>query len=149
MNKWDTVEKAGDVQDIWFDRLTKTFAFLPQPPVVFLSALTGAKVDRLFRAVADVYQAAGTRVDTGALNRFVRDRLTGPTGQGRRAARLYYLTQVGVRPPTFVCFVNQPKLWKPNDRRHLENALRDEYRLVGTPVILKFRSRQPRAEVAG
>ena len=148
VNKWDTVEKAGDVQDEWFAKLGKTFAFLPQPPVVFLSALTGAKVDRLFRAVRDVYEAAGTRVETGELNRFVRDTMIGPSGQGRKAARLYYLTQVSARPPTFVCFVNQASLWKPNQRRQLENALRERYGLVGTPVVLKFRSRKPSEKAA-
>jgi GTP-binding protein len=143
VNKWDTVEKAGDVQEQWFTKLTQSFSFLPQPPVVFLSALTGAKVDRLYRAVEDVYHASGFRADTGKLNRFVQEKLIGPDGQGRKGARLYYLTQVSTRPPTFVVFVNKAELWKPNQRRQLENAIRDEYGLVGTPVILKFRSRKP------
>lgn len=143
VNKWDTVEKAGDVQDEWFTKLTQSFSFLPQPPVVFLSALTGAKVDRLYRAVEDVYQASGFRADTGKLNRFVQEKLIGPDGQGRKGARLYYMTQIDVRPPTFVVFVNKAELWKPNQRRQLENAIRDEYQLVGTPVVLKFKSRKP------
>ncbi|MDP9212054.1 MAG: ribosome biogenesis GTPase Der [bacterium] len=141
LNKWDQVEKASDVQERFFGKLRKRLPFLPSPPVVFLSALTGEKTDRLLRAVQDVYAASGTRIPTPELNRVVQTRLNEYAG-GRRRARLFYLTQTGDRPPTFACFVNQPQLWKEPQRRHVAGVLREEFDLLGTAVRLDFRKRR-------
>ncbi|MEX2043393.1 MAG: ribosome biogenesis GTPase Der [Patescibacteria group bacterium] len=138
VNKWDLVEKAPDVQERFFAKLRRRLPFLPSPPVVFTSALTGEKTDRVLRAVEDVYDAASTRVGTPRLNKLVRTRL-GEYAGGRRKARLYYLTQVRTLPPTFVAFVNQPTLWGGDQRRHLAGVLRDEFGLYGVAPKLEFR----------
>ena len=140
VNKWDVAEKSPDIQERYFAKLRKRLPFLPMPPVVFLSALTGEKTDRLLRAVHDVYRASDTRVPTPELNRVVQTRLSDYAG-GRRRARLFYLTQTATRPPTFACFVNQPRLWGETQQRHLAGVLRDEFDLFGAALRLDFRKR--------
>ncbi|MDP4000473.1 MAG: ribosome biogenesis GTPase Der [bacterium] len=149
VNKWDLVDKGPDVQERFFAKLRKRLPFLPSPPVVFVSALTGEKADRILRAVEDVYEAAETRVGTAQLNTLVRTRL-GEYAGGRRKARLYYLTQVSTLPPTFVVFVNQPTLWGEDQRRHLAGVLRDEFELYGVAPKLEFRKSEgkPKKEAA-
>ncbi|HEY8108724.1 MAG TPA: ribosome biogenesis GTPase Der [Patescibacteria group bacterium] len=146
VNKWDLVEKAPDIQERFFAKLRKRLPFLPSPPVVFVSALTGEKTDRILRAVEDVYAAAGTRVGTPQLNKLIRTKLEEYVG-GRRKARLYYLTQVGTLPPTFVVFVNQPALWGEDQRRHLAGVLRDEFELYGVAPKLEFRKSESKERV--
>lgn len=149
VNKWDVVEKTPDVQDQFLADLGESLGFLPHPPVVFVSALTGEKTARISRAVYDVYGLAGKRVETAELNKFVRSKLESlPGGAGRRSARLYYLTQVSTRPPTFLCFVNKADQWKENHRRHLENLLREEFGLLGTAITLRFRTKPPKEQPA-
>ncbi len=145
VNKWDLVEGQEDIQERFQGMLQERLGWLPSPPVVYLSAKTGEKVDRLTRAVFDVYQLSGTEVGTGELNRFVQRRLDRlPAGSRRqRPARLYYLTQVGTHPPAFACFVNDPASWTATQRRWLAGQLREEFNLLGTPVELKFRRRRP------
>ena len=151
VNKWDLVERTEDVQDRFQAALQERLGWLPSPPVVFLSAMTGEKVDRLARAVFDVYQMRATEIGTGELNRFVQQRLERlPAGSRRqRPARLFYLTQVGTHPPAFACFVNDPVSWTATQRRWLAGQLREEFNLLGTAVDLKFRKRRPeRAETS-
>ena len=145
VNKWDLVEGQTDIQERFQGMLQERLSWLPSPPVVFLSAKTGEKVERLFRATFDVYQMSGTKVGTGELNRFVQARLDRlPAGSRRqRPAKLYYLTQVGTHPPTFTCFVNAPESWGAGQRRWLAGQLREEFNLLGTAVELKFRRRRP------
>ena len=143
VNKWDAVEKGPDVQEQFFASLEKRLGFLPSPPVVFLSAKTGEKLERLGRAAYDVHALASTRIDTAQLNAFLQSqlgRLPGSTRQG--APRLFYATQTDIKPPTFLLFVNKPSLWSDNHRRFLMNALRDEYGLLGTAIRLQFRARR-------
>ncbi len=147
VNKWDLIEKSSDVQEQWFARLEQRFGFLPSPPVVFVSALTGEKLERFGRAVYDVWELAATRLETGELNRVLRANLVKLPG-GRGGPKLYYATQVDVRPPTILCFVNKSEAWAANHRRFLENTIRDHYGLYGTALRLRFRAKQPREVVA-
>ncbi len=145
VNKWDVVEKSPEIQDEFYLALRDKLGFLPSPPVVFLSAVTGAKVDRLARAVYDVWRIAATDIETAELNRTLRQALTKlPAGAGRHAPKLYYATQVDTRPPTFMLFVNRADAWRDNHRRYLMNVLRDRYQLLATPIELRFRSKPPR-----
>lgn len=143
VNKWDLVAKSADVQESFFASLHKRFSFLPHPPVVFLSAKTGSKVDRLSRAIYDVWKIAATKIPTPELNRVAESVALSPGKTGRRPPKLYYVVQVGVRPPTFRCFVNSTLAWTEPRRRQLINVLREHYGLVGTPIRLQFRAKKP------
>ncbi|MSU76281.1 ribosome biogenesis GTPase Der [Patescibacteria group bacterium] len=145
VNKWDAIERSDDIQERFHGQLQERLGWLPSPPVVFLSALTGEKVDRLLRAVIDVYQIAGTKLSTGKLNRFVQDRmdrLPASSRKARTSPKLYYLTQTGVHPPTFAVFVNDPAAWSDIQQRWLAGQLRDEFGLLGTAVHLNLRPRR-------
>ena len=146
VNKWDKVTKSADIQEQFFAQLQDKLGFLPSPPVVFISALTGEKIERLSRAFYDVWRLAGTKVETAELNRFVRDNLDRMSG-GKQHPKLFYLTQVGTYPPSFAVFVNKSSAWEENHRKWLGNLIREHYGLLGCPVDLKFRSRQPKEMV--
>lgn len=149
VNKWDLVEKAPDVQEQFYHQLQEKLGFLPSPPVVFLSAKTGAKLAQLPRAIYDVWHTAGRTLETSELNTVLRAALPRlPAGSGRHAPKFYYATQVDTHPPTFLLFVNKAEAWGTNHRRYLMNVLRDHYQLLGTPVNLRFRSKPPREAVA-
>jgi GTP-binding protein len=145
VNKWDLVEREEDVQDKFQGLLQERLSWLPSPPVVFFSAMTGEKVDRLARAVFDVYKMRDQKVGTGELNRFVQERLDRlPAGSRKKhPAKLFYLTQVGIQPPTFAVFVNDPESWTATQRRWLAGQLREEFNFLGTPVELNFKRRRP------
>ncbi len=145
VNKWDLVERTEDVQDRFQGALQERLGWLPSPPVVFFSAKTGEKVDRLARAVFDVYGMRATQVGTGQLNRFVQQRMDRlPAGSRKKhPAKLFYLTQVGTHPPAFACFVNDPSSWTATQRRWLAGQLREEFNLLGTAVQLTFKRRRP------
>lgn len=148
VNKWDLVEKTPEVQDTFYARLRERLGFLPSPPVVFLSALTGANRAQLSRAVYDVWNIASTEIDTADLNQTLRSALPRlPAGKGRQSPKLYYATQVGKRPPTFMLFVNKAEAWTDNHRRYFKNVLREHYNLLGTPITFRFRSKPPRERV--
>lgn len=143
VNKWDLVEKDPDVQDTFHAKLSSKLGFLPLPPVVFLSALTGEKVNRLGKAIYDVYEVAGRHIATTELNSFLTAQVAElPGASGRKPPRLYYATQVGERPPTFAMFVNHPSSWADNHRRYLTNLLREHFQLYGTAIKLHFRAKK-------
>lgn len=145
VNKWDLVEKAPDVQEQFYAELQARLGFLPSPPVVFTSALTGEKAANLPRAIYDVWTLASTKIETPELNQTLRGALPKlPAGGGRHAPKLYYATQVGTHPPTFLLFVNRADAWGNNHRRYLMNVLRDTHGLLATPIVLKFRAKPPR-----
>lgn len=145
VNKWDLVEKTPDIQDTFYDQLGERLGFLPSPPIVFLSALTGGNKAQASRAVYDVWKIAGTEIETAELNQTLRSALPRlPAGKGRHSPKLYYATQVGTRPPAFMLFVNKAEAWSENHRRYLINVLREQYGLLGTPIVLRFRSKPPR-----
>ncbi len=143
VNKWDLIEKTPDIQEQFFARLHKTLGFLPNPPVVFVSALTGEKLDRLARAIRDVWESSARRVDTATLNRLLAAELHRLPG-GRQQPKLLYATQVGIRPPTFVCFVNSTKAWQDNHRRFIENVLREHLGLYGNSIRLQLKAKRPK-----
>lgn len=147
VNKWDLVDKSADVQDRFYRHLQETLGFLPSPPVIFISALTGSKVQNLPRAIYDVWNMAATEIGTTELNQTLRAAASKlPAGGGRFAPKLYYGTQIGVHPPTFKIFVNKDEAWGDNHRRYLQNVLRDTYNLLATPVRLKLQPKPPREQ---
>jgi GTP-binding protein len=112
-------------------------------PVVFLSALTGARVDKLFQVIQDVHAQNTSRITTGALNSILAEatsRVQPPTDKGRRL-KIYYMTQAGTKPPHFVIFCNDARLFHFSYQRYLENQIRSTFGLEGTPVRFVIRER--------
>ena len=112
-------------------------------PIVFISALTGQRVGRLFELIRYVNDQAAMRITTGMLNNVLADataRVQPPTDKGRRL-KIYYMTQVGVKPPHFVVFCNDRRLFHFSYQRYLENCIRSTFRLEGTPIILSIREK--------
>lgn len=143
INKWDLIEKDGKTMEQYAQKVRIGLAYMPYAPVLFLSAKTGARVHKLFDCINEVYEQNGRRIPTGQLNTLLAEataRVQPPTDKGRRL-KIYYMTQSGVRPPTFVCFCNDAQLFHFSYQRYLENQIRDVYGLNGTPIRMIIRER--------
>jgi GTP-binding protein len=147
INKWDAVEKDGHTADAWLKALRQEAPYLAWADIVFASALTGQRVERILREARRVAEERYRRVPTADLNRVVTDavRAHPPSHVRNRLPKVFYATQAGVAPPTFVIFVNDPELIHFSYRRYLENRIRDEYGFLGTPIRLVFRARESEA----
>ena len=143
VNKWDAVEKDGRTMDAARKRLMSDFSFMSYAPIVFISAKTGQRVDRLFELIKYVDGQNALRVTTGVLNELLARataRVQPPSDKGRRL-KIYYMTQISTRPPTFVCFVNRKDLFHFSYQRYIENQIRETFGLEGTPVRILVRER--------
>ncbi|MDR3728928.1 MAG: ribosome biogenesis GTPase Der [Oscillospiraceae bacterium] len=148
VNKWDLVEKDGKTMDKMRQEVMRDLSYMTYAPILFLSALTGQRVDRLFDLINYVHEQASTRITTGMLNNVLADaqtRVQPPTDKGRRL-KIYYMTQVGIRPPHFVVFCNDKKLFHFSYQRYLENCIRSTFGLEGTPIILSIREKGDKEE---
>ncbi len=142
-NKWDKVEKDGSTMKEYTLRVREGLAYMPYAPVLFISALTGQRVEKLFGLIKEVYGQNHMRIPTGRLNAILSEataRVQPPTDKGRRL-KIYYMTQASICPPTFVCFCNDAKLFHFSYQRYLENQIREVFGLTGTPVRLVIRQR--------
>ncbi len=143
VNKWDAIEKDGKTMDRMRQEVMRDLSYMTYAPIVFISALTGQRVDRLFDLIGFVHDQASMRITTGMLNSVLADataRVQPPTDKGRRL-KIYYMTQVGIRPPHFVCFCNDARLFHFSYQRYLENQIRATFGLEGTPVRLTIRQK--------
>lgn len=143
VNKWDLLEKDGSTMKEHTLRVREGLAYMPYAPVLFISAKTGQRVDKLYEIICDVYAQNHKRISTGQLNTILSEataRVQPPTDKGRRL-KIFYMTQAGVCPPTFVCFCNDAKLFHFSYQRYLENQIRDVFGLTGTPVRMVVRQR--------
>ena len=149
VNKWDAVEdKETNTMKNMENDVRQGLSYMLYAPVVFLSALTGQRVDKLFQVIQDVYAQNTKRITTGALNSVLADataRVQPPTDKGRRL-KIYYMTQVGVCPPHFVVFCNERKLFPFSYQRYLENQIREVFGLMGTPVRITIRQKGDKEE---
>ena len=148
VNKWDMVEKDTNTMQKMTDDIRRDLSYMTYAPIVFISALTGQRVDRLFELINYVNDQAATRISTGMLNSVLADataRVQPPTDKGRRL-KIYYMTQVGIRPPHFVCFCNDARLFHFSYQRYLENQIRATFGLEGTPVRLTIRQKGEKEE---
>jgi GTP-binding protein len=147
INKWDAVEKDGHTADAWLKVLRREAPYLAWADIVFASAQTGQRLERILREARRVADERYRRVPTADLNRVVTDavRAHPPSHVRNRLGKVLYATQVAVAPPTFVIFVNDPELIHFSYRRYLENRIRDEYGFLGTPIRLIFRARASEA----
>ena len=116
---------------------------MPYAPIIFISAKTGQRIDRLFELIKYVYEQNNMRISTGKLNDILADataRVQPPSDKGKRL-KIYYMTQASTRPPTFVCFCNNMELFHFSYQRYLENQIRSVFGLEGTPVRFVIRER--------
>lgn len=143
VNKWDIVEKDGQTMDSYRKKLAVDFSFMSFAPIIFISAKTGQRIDKLFELIKYVYAQNAMRISTGKLNDILADatsRVQPPTDKGKRL-RIYYMTQASTCPPTFVCFCNNKDLFHFSYQRYLENQIRSVFGLEGTPVRFVIRER--------
>ena len=143
VNKWDLVEKDGKTMDRMTEEVRQGLAYMSYAPIIFISALTGQRVDKLFDLIVAVSNQASMRITTGMLNTVLSDaqtRVQPPTDKGRRL-KIYYITQTGIRPPHFVCFCNDARLFHFSYQRYLENQIRSTFGLEGTPVRMTIRQK--------
>ena len=148
VNKWDLVEKDGKTMDHMREKVRQELGFMTYAPILFISAKTGQRVNRLFELINYVSNQASTRITTGMLNNVLEDaqtRVQPPTDKGRRL-KIYYMTQVGIRPPHFVVFCNDARLFHFSYKRYLENCIRNTFGLEGTPIILSIRQKGDKEE---
>ncbi|HEY8922604.1 MAG TPA: ribosome biogenesis GTPase Der [Candidatus Limnocylindria bacterium] len=143
LNKWDALEKDGHTADDWTKTLRREAPYLAWADIVFASAQTGQRVERILHEARRVAEERFRRIPTGELNRLVTDavRAHPPAHVRNRQPKILYATQVAIGPPTFVVFVNDPELIHFSYRRYLENRIRAEYGFLGTPIKLIFRQR--------
>lgn len=143
VNKWDLVEKDDKTMARMTEEIRRDLAYMTYAPILFISSKTGQRVDKLFDMIDYVANQAAFRVTTGMLNTVLADaqtRVQPPTDKGRRL-KIYYMTQVGVKPPHFVVFCNDRRLFHFSYQRYLENCIRSTFRLEGTPIILSIREK--------
>ncbi len=143
VNKWDAVEKDDKTMDRMRADIRRDLSYMTYAPILFISALTGQRVSRLFELINYVSDQASLRITTGMLNSLLADataRVQPPTDKGRRL-KIFYMTQVGIRPPHFVCFCNDAQLFHFSYQRYLENQIRNTFGLEGTPVRLTVRQK--------
>ena len=143
VNKWDAVEKDDKTMDAMRKKLMDDFSFMSYAPIIFISARTGQRVDRLMELIRYVDGQNALRVTTGVLNELLARataRVQPPSDKGKRL-KIFYMTQASTRPPTFVCFVNRAELFHFSYQRYIENQIRETFGLEGTPVRLLVRER--------
>ena len=144
VNKWDIIEKDTHTMKKFSDQISVDLAYMPYAPKLFISALTGQRVQKLFQLIYAVYQNNSLRISTGLLNDVIIEATAihqPPTDKGK-ALRIYYATQVSVKPPTFILFVNDSNLMHFSYKRFLENRLRDAFGFSGTPIHFIIRERE-------
>lgn len=143
INKWDLIEKDGKTMQEFTKKLENDFSFMSYAPFVFISALTGQRVDKLFEQIKFTAEQNSRRITTGKLNdmlSYATARVQPPSDKGKRL-KVYYMTQPSTNPPTFVVFCNSSELFHFSYQRYLENQIREGFGLDGTPIKLIVRER--------
>ncbi len=144
VNKWDAVENKTDkTMKEFTDRLEKDFSFMSYVPFLFISAMTGQRVNKLYELIHTVAERNAFRATTGQLNDLLSvavARVEPPSDKGKRL-KIYYMTQASTKPPTFVAFVNRKDLFHFSYQRYLENQIRNTFNLEGTPIRFIIRER--------
>ena len=143
VNKWDLVEKDNNTVKEFTDKIRTSLSYMPYAPILFISAKTGQRLPKLFEFINYINEQAAFRVSTGMLNDVLSEAITRvppPTDRGRRL-KIYYMTQVGVRPPTFVIFCNEAELFHFSYQRYIENKMREVFGFNGTPIRFIIRQK--------
>lgn len=148
VNKWDLVEKETGTMEKMRKDVLRDLSFMSYAPVLFISAVTGQRVQRIFELINYVNDQSAMRITTGMLNNVLADaqaRVQPPTDKGRRL-KIYYMTQTGIKPPNFVVFCNSRELFHFSYQRYLENQIRATFGLEGTPVRMVIRQKGDKEE---
>ncbi|MBE6578802.1 MAG: ribosome biogenesis GTPase Der [Ruminococcaceae bacterium] len=143
INKWDLVEKDNSTFENFRKDVYNALSYMTYAPVVFVSAKTGQRLDKIFSLVNDAYKESCKRITTGVLNDFlsdITDRVQPPTDKGRRL-KIYYMTQTTTNPPTFALFCNSAELFHYSYQRYIENCLRKTFGFEGTPIRLVIKQK--------
>ena len=143
VNKWDLLDKDNSTFDNYRKDVYNALSYMTYAPVVFVSAKTGQRVDKIFTLVNDAYKESCKRITTGVLNDFlsdITDRVQPPTDKGRRL-KIYYMTQTTTNPPTFALFCNSAELFHYSYQRYIENCLRKTFGFEGTPIRLVIKQK--------
>ena len=143
VNKWDLVEKDNSTVKEFTDKIRTSLAYMPYAPILFISAKTGQRLNKLYEYINYVNEQAALRISTGMLNDVLSDAITKvppPTDRGRRL-KIYYMTEAGVRPPTFVIFCNEAELFHFSYQRYIENKMREVFGFHGTPIRFIIRQK--------
>jgi GTPase len=144
VNKWDAVEKDNYTMQAYTEKIRRDLNFMPYVPILFISALTGQRVDQVLPLALRVQEERIARLNTGQINRILQDAQDKHSASSRsgRALHIYYGTQVRSDPPTFLLFVNDPKLGHFSYIRYLENQFREHYPFTGTPIRIVMKARR-------
>jgi GTPase len=148
VNKWDLIEKDDKTMNEFKNKIKNDLSFMSYAPIIFISAKTGQRVNKLIELIKAVANQNAMRISTGILNDIISDAVMmnqPPMGKGRRL-KIFYSTQVSTKPPTFVVFVNDPEIVHFSYQRYLENQLRLRFGFEGTPVKFIFRARKEDGE---
>ncbi len=143
INKWDAIEKSDSTMKEFTDKLKNDFSFMSYAPFVFISALTGQRINKLFELIKSTYEQNSRRISTGMLNdmlAYATAKVQPPTDKGKRL-KIYYITQASTKPPMFVVFVNRADLFHFSYQRYIENQIRETFGLTGTPIKMVVRER--------
>lgn len=144
INKWDIILKNEKTMKTFENQLNIDFSFMSYAPFIFISAKTGQRINKLFELIKNVNKQHSTRISTGKLNEvlsYATSKVDPPIDKGKRL-KIYYITQAGIKPPTFVCFVNSRSLFHFSYQRYIENQIRENFGLTGTPITLIIRERK-------
>ena len=144
VNKWDAVEKDNNSVKEYTKKIRNTLSFLPYAEIIFISAQTGQRLPKLFDTLEVVIQNHSLRIATGVLNEILTEAVAmqqPPSDKGRRL-KIFYMTQVSVKPPTFVIFVNDKRLMHFSYTRYLENKIREAFGFAGTSLKFLIRERK-------
>ena len=142
-NKWDLVEKNSKVSNKFKDDVAEKFKFLDNPPYIFVSAETGKNIFKIFNAVNELHDEYSKRIPTPELNdllQYAQERHQAPTIRNTRL-KMYYMSQIGTKPPEFVIIVNNPDAVHFSYKRYLINLIREYYGFKGVPIFLKFKAK--------
>ena len=144
VNKWDMLEKETGTYEKYKKKILDDLKFMTYAPILFISAKSGQRVDTVLDKVKEVYEIAGKRITTGILNDVLNDAVNDlqPPIQGGKRLKIYYATQGGIRPPSFVLFVNEEKLMQFSYQRYLENYFRKSFDFTGTPIRFILREQK-------
>lgn len=148
VNKWDAVEKDDKTMYRFSEKVRQILSFMPYAEIIYISAKTGQRLQKLYELIDMVEQNQSLRVATGVLNEILTEAVAlqqPPTDKGKRL-RLYYMTQVSVKPPTFVIFVNDKQLMHFSYQRYIENKIRDTFGFKGTPLHFIIRERKEKEQ---
>ena len=141
VNKWDAVEKDNHTVKEYTNKVREVLSFVPYAEIVFISALTGQRTNKLFEYIEKVIQFHSMRIQTGVLNEILMEAVAMQQPPSDKGERLK-LTQVSTKPPTFVLFVNSKELMHFSYQRYIENRIRDTFGFIGTPIRMFIRERK-------